>query len=86
MLGPVDLHKDLIKMPLPLCMLTQIGQSFRTDLLRKDETKPVDPEPDAFVADVYSALVKRSSTFRNESGNRTYIITANWITSRDVLK
>jgi len=38
------------------------------------------------VADLDASLMQKISTFRSESGNRTYIITARRMTSGEVLK
>ena len=56
------------------------------DVVCKQRTKPVPPEPHRLVADVDAALKSRSSTFRKLSGKRTYIITTRRITSGDELK
>ena len=58
MLDAIDLYKDLIKMPLPLGMLAHVRRAFGSDLSSKDQTKSIDPSPDAFMADIDPALVK----------------------------
>ena len=52
MLDAIDLHKDLIEMPLPLSMLAHVGGAFRSDLAGEDWTKPVDPKTNAFMANI----------------------------------
>jgi hypothetical protein len=81
-----DLHKDLVQVPLPLRTLLHALRSAPSDLMREVSAKSVHPVADRFVANVDPALVKQSSTFRKDSGNRTYIITANWMISDEVLK
>jgi len=86
MLLAIYLHEDLIQMPPPLRMLTHGLRSFSSDLGREHRTKPVPPVTHAFMTNVDATLVQQSSTLRNESGNRTYIITARRIILGDVLK
>jgi len=59
MLVPVDLHENLIEMPLPLSMLTHVGGALRSDLTGEDRAEPIDPEPHAFMADIDPTLVKK---------------------------
>jgi hypothetical protein len=59
MLDPVDLHKDLVEVPFSLRMFAQRGRTFRPDLVCEYETKPIDPEAYALMADVNTALMKQ---------------------------
>ena len=59
MLDAIDLHKDLIEMPLPLSMLAHVGGAFRSDLAGEDRTRPVDPKTNAFLANVDPALMQK---------------------------
>jgi hypothetical protein len=59
MLDPVDPHKDFVEMPLPLRMFAQTSRSFRPDLVCEYRTKPVDPEADTLMTDVYPALMEQ---------------------------
>ena len=57
-LDAIDLHKDLIQVPLPLSMLSHVRCALRSDLTSEDRTKPVDPSPDALMANIDAALMK----------------------------
>jgi hypothetical protein len=58
-----------------------------SDLCRRHRAKPVPPEPDSLMADVDPALgQEKSSTFRSDSGYRTYIIATRRITSGELSK
>ena len=59
MLHAIYLHENLIQVPLPLSVLTHVGSSLRPDLTREDWTKSIDPSPNAFMADIYPALVEQ---------------------------
>ena len=58
-LDAVDLHEDLIQVPLPLSMLAHVGGAFRPDLPGEDWTKSIDPEPHTFMADIDPALMQK---------------------------
>jgi hypothetical protein len=57
-LDAIDLHKDLIEVPLPLCILEHVGGSFRPDLTGEDRTNSIDPESYAFVTNIDATLVE----------------------------
>lgn len=59
MLDPVNLHKDLIEMPLPLGVLTKVSRTLGPDLLGEDRAEPVDTEADTLMTDVNTALMKQ---------------------------
>jgi hypothetical protein len=61
--------------PLPLDEAAHARNPLLSDLGREHRTKPVPPKSDGLMTDVDPRSAKRSSTFRNESGYRTYIIT-----------
>jgi hypothetical protein len=56
------------------------------NVVGKHRAEQVPPEPHCLVADVDTSLDIRSSTLRNDRGNRAYIITTKRITSGDELK
>ena len=56
---PIDLHENLIEMPLPLSMLAHVGSTLRSDLTSEDRAEPIHPSPYAFVADVDPAFVEQ---------------------------
>ena len=58
MLNSIYLYEDFIKMSLPLGNLPHIVGSPFADFSGKMRTKPIDPEPDTFMADVQAALMK----------------------------
>jgi len=58
MLDAVDLHKDLVQVPLPLRVLAHVRRPLRSDLAGEDRTEPVDPEPYALMANVDPALLQ----------------------------
>jgi len=53
-----DLHEDLIQVPLPLWARPHRFRSTFPDLVREESAEPIDPETDAFVANVDPTLVK----------------------------
>ncbi len=55
----VDLHENLVDMPLPWRECTQLLHTPPTDLRCKHRAKPVPPEPDGLVADVDASLVQK---------------------------
>ena len=59
MLDAIDLHEDLIEMPLPLSILSHVRSALRSDLTSEDWTKAINPKPHAFMADINPALVKK---------------------------
>ena len=58
-LDAIDLHKDLIEMPLQLSMLAHVGGALRSDLSGEDRAKPIDPVPHAFMADIDPTLMQK---------------------------
>lgn len=58
-LDAVDLHEDLIQMPLPLCVLAHVRRSFGSDLSSEDGSETINPEPNALMADIDPTLVKK---------------------------
>ena len=81
---PVDPYEHLIKVPAPVRIPMTMNPAL-ADLRGKQRTEPVPPVPHGLVADV-DATLNRSSTCRNDSGNRTYIITASRMISGKLLK
>ena len=57
-----------------------------SDLCRKHRAKPVPPNRIVSWLMSIPRSAKRSSTFRSDSGYRTYIITTRRITSGELLK
>ncbi|MBB3995950.1 hypothetical protein GGR95_003616 [Sulfitobacter undariae] len=68
----VNFHEHFVQVPLPVLICPHRADPFLTDLRSKYWTKSVPPKSNRLMADVDAALVKRSSTFRSESGNSTY--------------
>jgi len=58
-LDSIDLHEDLIQVPLPLRMLSHVGGSLRSDLASEHRTKPVHPSPNALMADIDPSLMEQ---------------------------
>jgi hypothetical protein len=56
---PVNLHEDLIEVPLPLRMPAKVSRTPRSDMLCEDRAKPINPKPDAFVTNVYPPFMKK---------------------------
>jgi len=52
MLDAIDLHEDIIAIPLPLSMLAHVGSALGSDLTGEDWLETVHPKPDAFMADI----------------------------------
>jgi hypothetical protein len=52
----VDFHEDLIDVPAPMAVATELVHSAAANLARKQRPKPVPPEPHRFVADVDPTL------------------------------
>lgn len=55
----IDLHENLIKMPLPVGVRAHPTGSISPDLGCKHRAKSVPPEPNRFVADVDATLVQQ---------------------------
>ena len=55
----IDLHEDLIEMPLPLGDLSHVAGSTHPDLAREHGPETINPEPYAFVANIDSALMQK---------------------------
>lgn len=55
----IDLHEDLIQVPLPLRDLSHEIRSPDADLAGEHRPKPIDPEPHALVADIDPALMEK---------------------------
>ena len=55
----VDLHENLIQMPLPVRMRSHPTDSVSSDLNRGHQAKSVPPEPNCFVADVDATFVQK---------------------------
>ena len=55
----IDLHKDLIQMPLPRGISPVLVDTFFTDLGGEDGSKTVPPEADCFVADVDATFMQQ---------------------------
>ena len=59
MLYSVDFDEDLIEMPLPLSDLPHVACSLLADLSGEVSPEPIDPEADAFMANVDTALMEQ---------------------------
>ena len=79
-------HDILVQVPSPRRIRPYLPRSFSADISGKHRAKPLPPIPHRFVADVDATLMQRSSTFRSESGNPTYSITARRMISGLLLK
>lgn len=58
-LDTVDLNENLVEVPLPLSMLAHEGSTFRADFAGEDRSETIDPEPDAFMANINSSLMEQ---------------------------
>ncbi len=58
-LHPVNLHEDLVEMPLPMLKTPHRLDLAPTDLSREDRLEPVPPEPNRFMGDVDPALMQQ---------------------------
>lgn len=74
-----DFYDDLVQVLLPLWAQSHRARPTLPDLVREVGAESVDPEANAFMADIDAALVE-------DSGNLTYIRTPNWMISGEVLK
>jgi len=81
-----NFHEHFIQVPAPLCHLAQMLIPPSADHLSEVRSKPVHPKPNTFVTNVDAPLMQEVLALRNDSGSRTYIMTASWIISGDVLK
>ncbi|MGD1957066.1 MAG: hypothetical protein ACFBZ9_17930 [Sphingomonadales bacterium] len=55
----IDLYEHLIEVPSPLCALPQRLNTFLSDLAREQGSKPINPEPDALMADIDAAFTQK---------------------------
>lgn len=55
----VDLHKDLVQVPLLLWNLPHVTRAANTDLSGKHRPEAINPVPHTLVADVDAALMKQ---------------------------
>lgn len=55
----IDLHEDLVDMPLPSRKSAQLLNTTPTDLEGKHWAKPVPPEPDGFMAHIAAAFMQQ---------------------------
>ena len=55
----IDLHEDLIEMPLPLRVLAHVRRPLRSDLAGEDWSKAIAPEPHALMANINAWLVEQ---------------------------
>jgi len=55
----VDLHENLVQVPLPIRMRTNLLNPFPSDLGRKHRPKPVPPETDRLMTDIDAAFVQQ---------------------------
>lgn len=58
MLYAIDADKDLIEVPLSLRVLAKVGRALSPNTISEYGPKSVDPETDAFMANVDPTLVK----------------------------
>jgi hypothetical protein len=56
----VDLHENLIQVPLPIWICAHLAEPFLADLCGKQRAKSVPPKPNRFVADVDVAFVQQT--------------------------
>ena len=54
----IDLHEDLIEVPLPLRDLAHEAGASDPDLAGEHGSEPVDPKPHAFMANIDSTFVE----------------------------
>ena len=72
----VDLHENLVQLLLPIGVGAEILDAVPADLSGEHRAKRIHQKRiDSWLISM-PRLCSRSSTFRSESGNRTYIITA----------
>ena len=77
---PVDLHENLIKLPLPIRMTAPLVVSFLHNLWCKHWPEAVPLKPNCFMAYIDTLLMKKVSYIEwSESGNRTFSINASWM-------
>jgi len=55
----VDLHKDLVEMPLPVGTRSRLTDTVLTDFSCKQRSEPVSPKPHCFVTDLDPAFVQQ---------------------------
>jgi hypothetical protein len=55
----VNLHKHLVKVPLPVRICAHLADSFPTNLSGKHRAKSVSPKPNRLMADVDAAFVQK---------------------------
>ena len=72
----VDLHKNLVQMPLPIRVCPQFLNPFSPDPCGEYRAEPVPAETHGFVADVDPALVQKVFDIPKRKRNRIYNITA----------
>ena len=82
----VDLHVNLVQVPLPVRKGLHPTDPVSADLCCKHRAKSVPPITHSFVADLYAALVQKIFNIAKRKGNRTYIMTARRMISGLVLK
>jgi hypothetical protein len=82
----VDLYVDLIEVPPPVAESPHAADQPLADVGGEHRAEPVPPQMNSLVANVYPRSNSRSSTLRNESGKRTYILTTRRITSGEEWK
>ena len=58
-LHSIDLHENLIQMPLPIRISTKLLDSILADFFGEHRAKPVPPEPDSFMADIDAAFMEK---------------------------
>ena len=69
---PADLHQNFVEMPAPSVNLAHRLGPPLTDLICEVCPDAIYPKANALVTNVYAPFTQKSSTFPNESGNRTY--------------
>lgn len=72
---PIDPHIHLVQMPPPMPETPHVAHSLAPDIGRGHATEAVPPQPDRFMADIDPTFEEQISTFRNDSGKRTWSIT-----------
>ena len=55
----IDLHENLVQMPLPVRVGSQILDAFPPNFLREHRSKSIPPEPDGFMANINAALMEK---------------------------
>ncbi|CAN5255489.1 hypothetical protein BH11PSE5_BH11PSE5_06570 [soil metagenome] len=83
---PTDLHMYLVKMPSPMAISQDARDTLVPDISGEERTETVHHSRSVSWKISITRWKSRSSKFRKDSGNHTYILTTSRITSDDGLK